>query len=437
MSSAAAAIEPVAPVERSARVAVAGGAWLLSGAMVLSGVFTYAFHVLAARTLGPAAYGQIAILWGAMFLVAVVLFRPLEQTTSRAIADRLARGEETRTVLRSVAWMFAAVLVAIGIATALFAGTIADRFFEGDKVLVVALFLGIVAYGAQYLLRGLLGGVRWFEGYGIGLIADSVARLLVAVPLLFVASRNLAAAAIVAAGIAGAFVPLALGRRRLRGIATSAAGPRFEVRRAAAFAAPASVIAGADQLFVNGAPLLVIALGGSTKAAGLVFAATMLVRAPVYVFQGLAAALLSNLTHLHATDETDKLRGTVGKTVAVLLGVGLLIVAGVATFGPRGMTTLYGPDFATPRTDLVLLGVGVALYLGASTFSQALLALDQGTRAAIAWAISAVLFVSLYAVLPGAELTRVGRSFAAATLLCATASAVILVQGTGGRRRAR
>ena len=82
------------------------------------------------------------------------------------------------------------------------------------------------------------------------------------------------------------------------------------------------MIAGADQLFVDGAPLLVIALGGSMKAAGLVFAATMLVRAPVYVFQGLAAALLSNLTHLHATDETHKLRGTVGMNVAKLLGAG-------------------------------------------------------------------------------------------------------------------
>ena len=41
---------------------------------------------------------------------------------------------------------------------------------------------------------------------------------------------------------------------------------------------------------------------GSTKAAGLAFAATMLVRAPVYVFQGVAAALLPNLRDLNAAD---------------------------------------------------------------------------------------------------------------------------------------
>ena len=80
------------------RGAALGGAWLLPAATIVSGVLTYAFHIVAARNLGPAAYGQIAVLWGAMFLIAIVLFRPVEQTTSRAVADRLARGEEVRWV---------------------------------------------------------------------------------------------------------------------------------------------------------------------------------------------------------------------------------------------------------------------------------------------------------------------------------------------------
>src|SRR3954453_8500938 len=116
MSAQAAAV-PVA-VER--RRATFAGAWLLSGAMVLSGVFTYIFHVVAARTLGATAYGQIAILWGAMFLVAIVLFRPLEQTLSRAIADRLARDEEVRTVIRSVLFIAAVIALALGGLAAVF-----------------------------------------------------------------------------------------------------------------------------------------------------------------------------------------------------------------------------------------------------------------------------------------------------------------------------
>src|SRR5262249_20631038 len=102
MTTQAAVYAEPAVVTRERPEPALAGAWLLSAAMVGSGALTYGFHVLAARSLGPHAYGQIAVLWAAMFLGAVVLFRPLEQTASRAIADRLARGEEVRTVLRSV-----------------------------------------------------------------------------------------------------------------------------------------------------------------------------------------------------------------------------------------------------------------------------------------------------------------------------------------------
>ena len=88
------------------------GAALLSGATLASGVFAYAYHVLAARTLGPEAYGLVAVLWAALFLLVVVLFRPLEQTTSRALADRLARGHEVRSVLRAMFRIY--LVVAVG-----------------------------------------------------------------------------------------------------------------------------------------------------------------------------------------------------------------------------------------------------------------------------------------------------------------------------------
>jgi hypothetical protein len=69
------------------------------------------------------------------------------------------------------------------------------------------------------------------------------------------------------------------------------------------------------------------------------------------------------------------------------------------------------------RGNLVLLGAGVTCYLGASTFSQALLALDRGSRAAAAWCGSAVAFVGLYVLLPGGQLTRISLAFAGA--MCA------------------
>jgi O-antigen/teichoic acid export membrane protein len=195
------------------------------------------------------------------------------------------------------------------------------------------------------------------------------------------------------------------------------------------------VIAGADQLLVNGAPLLVVVGGGgeASKAAGIVFAATMLVRVPVYVFQGLAASLLPNLTHMQARDDAARLRRAVVQTAAFLLGAGGIIVIGAATIGPRVTSLLYGPGFEAGRVQLALLAAGVGCYLAASTFSQALLAVGAATRAAAAWAATAGLFVALYAALPGTPLTRVSVTFAAAAFVDLLLLAVLLLR-SGGRR---
>jgi O-antigen/teichoic acid export membrane protein len=406
------------------------GAWLLSATTVLAGVLTYAFLVLAARTLGPHAYGRIAALWGAIFIGAVVLFRPLEQTASRTISDRVARGREVRTVLRA--------LVLVGIGTvgltvavgALAWGPITDRVFAGNGTLTALLLAGTVAYGVSYIVRGVVGGLRWFEGYGLVLAADSVGRLLVAAPLLVVASESLAGAAMVAAGLAGAVVPLAFGRRRLRAAVRVREGEPFRARSACAFAAPAVAIAAADQLLVNGAPLMVIVAGGAhaSRAAGVVFAATMLVRAPVYVFQGIAASILPNLTTLVAGGDRRRFRHAVVRSSLGLLGVGAAMVLMAASGGPSAMHILYGDGFAAGRVDLSLLAAGAACYLVAGTASQGLLAIARGTTAAGIWIAGGAAFIGLFAGLAGSDLRRASLAFALAMGAAAAALAAELLR---------
>lgn len=404
------------------------GAWLLSAAMVGSGALVYAFHVLAAQTLGADAYGQIAALWGAMFLAVVVLFRPLEQTAARAVAHRRARGEEVATVVYAVAGLYG-MIVLIGIA-AMAAGwsTITERLFVGNGVMTAAFGIGVAATGLAYVVRGTAAGTDWFGGYGMGLMADAAVRLTIALPLVLVASQDLAAAAVAAAGLGAVLVPLYVGRRLFRSLLAPGTGSRFHLGSALGFAAPASVIAGADQLLVNGAPVLVMIEGGpdAARVAGIVFAATMLVRVPVYLFQGLAASLLPNLTRMHADDEVGKFRSAVARTALVLLGAGGLIVLGAAAVGPESMRLLFGEEFGVGRLELTLLGAGVGCYLAAATISQALLAIDSGARAAWAWFAAAVLFVCLYAALPGDEIARISLAFVVATLTGLAALALLL-----------
>ena len=395
------------------------GAGLLSLAMVVSGLLTYAFLVLAARTLGPTDYGRIGVLWGAMFIVAIVLFRPLEQTASRSISDRRVRGDEVRTVIGSVCRLAALLIAVVGTAAAAGWSQLAGRLFGGDSTLMALLVVGIGFYGLSYVVRGLVGGVLWFDGYGINLVADGLGRLLLALPLVVVASRGAAGAAIAGAGLLGALAPLLVGRHRLRPLLANGGGTPFRTRQATRFALPAATIAAADQLLINGAPLLVMLGGGThaTRAAGVAFAATMLVRAPVYVFQGVAAALLPNLTHLNATDGFRRLEREVARTARLLVGAAVAVAVACALGGPLGMRLLYGQEYRASRLVFAALGIGVALYLLAATLSQALLAIDAGRRAAVAWALSGVVLVGAYAALPGGEVTRVAVAFAVASLV--------------------
>ena len=388
------------------------GAWLLSGATLASGVLAYAFHILAARTLGTDGYGRIAVLWGAMFLVAIVLFRPVEQTASRTIADRIARGWETRSVVVSATIVAAAALALATVIMLALWEPITSGLFDGDDALTLMLIAGVATYGLSYVVRGLMGGVRWFAGYGLNLVFDGAARLLVALPLVVFASTGLAGAAMVAAGLAGAAIPLWVGRRRLRVLREDRPGERFRPASTLAFAAPAAVIAGADQIVVNSSPVLVVLAVGTAATAGVVFAATMLVRIPVYVFQGVAASILPNLTRLHATDDAPAFRAAVWRTVTILIGIACLLAVGAMAIGPHALRIVYGPEFEAGRAALGLLGVGVGLYLAASTVSQALLAQDRGPAAALAWATAAVLFVGVFFAMPGSELMRIAVAFA-------------------------
>ena len=418
MTAQAAAVERFEPIAARSRFALSG-AGVLSIAMVVAGGLTYVFQIMAARALGPSGYGEIAVLWGALFLVTVVLFRPLEQTLSRSLADRLARGDEIRSPLRAVGRVFLALVVLGALVFALAWDAITTRLFAGNGVVTAMLAVGTFGYGLCYVARGVFGGSRWFGGYGLVLVADAAARVLLAIPLVVLASVNLAAAALALATFIGVAVPFREGRRRLRRGLGATAGPAFDLGAAVRFAAPATVIAAADQLLVNGAPVLVAIEGGpgASRAAGVVFAATMLVRVPVFLFQGLAASLLPNLTLLQASDEHTLLRKAVARTSACLLAAGALIVVTAAAIGPTAMNLLFGSSFEATRVELALLGAGVGFYLAAATVSQALLALDLAGRAAVAWAAAALTFGSLFLVLPGDQLVRIAAGFALATLL--------------------
>ena len=78
--------------------------------LVINGLSTYGFLVLAHAAIGDEAYGGLAVLWALMYILGPGLFQPLEQEVARATAARGSRGEGSAPVLREAAKVGAVAL---------------------------------------------------------------------------------------------------------------------------------------------------------------------------------------------------------------------------------------------------------------------------------------------------------------------------------------
>src|SRR2546423_14713989 len=67
-------------------------AGMLSVGIGSAGLLTYVYFSLASHNLSRTSYGEIVVLWSAVFVTISVLFRPVEQLLSLTLADRQARG---------------------------------------------------------------------------------------------------------------------------------------------------------------------------------------------------------------------------------------------------------------------------------------------------------------------------------------------------------
>lgn len=70
------------------------GARVLAVGVGATGLLTFVYFSLSSHLLSATDYGELSVLWAALFIVISVIYRPIEQLLSRTIADRRARGAE-------------------------------------------------------------------------------------------------------------------------------------------------------------------------------------------------------------------------------------------------------------------------------------------------------------------------------------------------------
>ncbi|MGN6664573.1 MAG: lipopolysaccharide biosynthesis protein [Solirubrobacterales bacterium] len=378
----------------------------------LTGVITYAYFLLASHHLSKPDYGQITVLWSAVFITISTLYRPIEQLLSRHISERLVKGEPIGQPMRVASTIQFGLSLFFAVVALALRGPIQDTLLEGNEALYWVFFTSVLFYAASYFARGFLAGEQRFGLFVAMILSESCFRTIFAV---MVAIGVLSGQSAVAIGITAApalsllVVPFAFARRaqkekQVTETAETPAAPGSEAEEPAAefslahggsFAAAVLVIMFSEQAFLNAGPLIVRGLQGAA-AAGFIFNVLMLARAPLQLFQSVSTSILPHLTTLHHSDAEDAEREFHHTVRMVLLGIAAftaLVVVVVLIGGPKLMQIAFSKKFTYDRAGLLLISVGMGLYLSSVTVNQACIAQGQVRRAAVRWIACAGLFI--------------------------------------------
>jgi len=408
---------------------------LLSAGVGAAGVLTYLFFALASHNLNATEYGEIVVLWSAVFVTISVAYRPVEQLLSRTLADRIARGEDIRPAIRTAARIQFTVAVVLAVLILALKEPLQDGLLSGSETLYWVLFASVVSFGASFFARGYLGGTRRFTLLAALLVSESAARMVFALALALGIAEGQTA---VALGVAAApmvslmLIPalvLMQGERRHEGdgehtrpVSLAAGG---------GFAGAVLVIMVGEQVFLNAGPLLVRAFEDAA-AAGFIFNVLMVARAPVLIFQGVSASLLPHLTRMRARGGEAAFRNSISATLSAVAGFAAVTLIVVLVAGPALMQIAFGDRFEYDRAGLAIMAVGMGFYLAATTLSQAALARGAAASAARSWALAAAAFLG-WCLLPliEDEARRIEVGFAAGALLLALLLAQVYRQAAG------
>ncbi len=370
----------------------------------LTGLITYAYFLIASHVLSKPDYGQITVLWSAVFITISTLYRPVEQLLSRHISERRTKGEAIGEPMRVASTIQVGLSLFFAVAALVLRGPIQNDLLEGNETLYWVFFSAVLFYAASYFARGFLAGSQRFGLFVALILSESCFRTVFAV---LVAVNVLSGQSAVAIGITAApalsllVVPAAFARRAKQESERPAPPPGaedqadFSLKKGGGFAAAVLVIMFSEQAFLNAGPLIIRGLQGAA-AAGFIFNVLMIARAPLQLFQSVSTSILPHLTTLHASDseESDhEFRRTVRMVLLGLAAFTAVAFVFMALAGPKAMQIAFSNKFTYDRAGLLLVTIGMGLYLCSVTVNQACIAQGQVRRAAARWIACAALFI--------------------------------------------
>ena len=412
--------------------AVPPGTVAVGGVLVVLGVASYGYLIVAARALTPAQFARIAVVWTVLFTVGPGLFLPLEQDISRRLA---AAGRFARPVVTRAAAVGLGLLVVLAGLSAAFGGPIGRRLLGGDVALFAAMLAAVAALVVVHTSRGVLAGIGAFRRYGYQLAADGLARVGAAAALLGLAVHAeswygwvllLSQLVAVLLSVLGLRVPAEATHPATGAPEPPAAAPAWSTL--AGSLGWLLVTALAAQILANGGTVAVKALARPDDAAAAHFlTALVLARVPLFLFAALQASLLPRMARLVAAGDLAALGGLLRRLLVLLTALGTVATLGLLAVGPDITVLLFGANYDIARWPLVLLSVGSTCFVLASACAQTVIAFDRVGAVAAAWTVGVVVFLAVLAV-PLSLDQRAGYSLLAGSVVVLLGSVALLAR---------
>ena len=398
------------------------GTLAVGAGLVVSGVTTYLFQILAFRGLSKPDYGALNALWVFVFVLAPGIFLPVEQEVGRALAARRAHGIGGAPVIRRAGVIGLLFATGLGVATIVIAITtpLIDHLFAGNVGLVACLVIALFTFGFELLARGAFAGAGEFGAYGVSMGAEGIIRLLPCIVLVAAGVTDPLGFGLCLA-IPPALATLVALRGRDNLMTPGPNAPWSELSTNLGLLLGGSLLA----QVLSYAPFLgaqLLATSSERVAVADFIVGLFLSRIPILLFQAVQAALLPRLAAQVSAGHTDDFRRGMRNLLLVVTAIGVVGVVGGATLGPTVGEILFGAKFQLGNLDLALLAAGSGMFILALTLSQGLIALDALAQVLASWLVGVVAFVVATAVASSDLFLRVevgsivGAGAAAATM---------------------
>jgi O-antigen/teichoic acid export membrane protein len=364
------------------------GTTAIGTGLVVNGIATYAFLVIARRSLGDEAYGGLAVLWGLIYILGPGLFQPLEQELARATANRSGRGEGSAPVFRQAARIGSAQL-AIVIVLVLVAWPLGlDELLDDRIDLLAALVLSLAAFMMAECVRGVLSGRHEFGRYGAYFAAEGMSRLILA-GVLAVIGVEVVGAFAMSVGVAFVIATF-VGVGTLRPfVKPGPPAPLAELTPSLGWLLIASL---GEAFMLNVGPVALDIVGKDLgeEAPGVFLNGLIISRVPLFFFQAVKAALLPNLARQASENDLTSFRDTQLRLVSAVISVAAISIVLMALIGPWLVESLFGDEIGA--LDMALLSASGGGLMVMVSLSLGLIALNHTHLAVAGFVVGVAVF---------------------------------------------